>query len=366
MNAEDAMRRALRLARRARRRTWPNPMVGAVVVRRGKVVGEGFHRRAGGPHAEVVALDQAGKAARGADLYVTLEPCHLTGRTPPCTDRIRAAGIRRVFVGTRDPNPREAGRGIATLRRAGIEVKEDVLGPACRALNEVYNVFIREGRPHLHLKLASSLDGRIAAAGGDARWISSEESRRHVHRLRARCSAVMVGTGTALKDDPRLDVRHVRGKNPAAVVLDARLELSPEARLLAPGRGAPVYVYTARSASADRAREIEAAGASIVRVPARRGRLDLPAVCADLLGRGVYSLLVEGGATLAGALVEAGLVDKLEIHLAPRLLGANGVPLALFDGPGRVQDAPRLEDITWRRRGPDMCCTGRLVRPGGR
>jgi diaminohydroxyphosphoribosylaminopyrimidine deaminase/5-amino-6-(5-phosphoribosylamino)uracil reductase len=362
---ERFMALALKWARRARRCTWPNPMVGAVLVKGSRVLAAGYHNRAGRPHAEVEAIDRAGSRARGASLYVTLEPCHRTGRTGPCTDRIRSAGIRKVFVGTRDPNPRESGRGLAVLRRCGIPVIEGVLEDECRSLNEVYNLFIRKKRPFVLLKAASSLDGRMAAMGGDSRWISGEESRRHAHRLRARSNAVLVGAGTVLKDDPRLDVRHVSGRNPAVVVLDTDLRVAPRARLFSVKRGAPVFIYCGKNPAARRASALRSAGAEIVEMPARGGLLDLRAVCRDLYLKGVYQLLVEGGASVIGSLLRSRLADRLEVHLAPRLLGSGGVPLGDWRGPRMVAAAPRLREVHWRRRGEDMCCSGLVEWPGG-
>ncbi len=363
---ERFMALALKWARRARRRTWPNPMVGAVLVKGGRVVSAGYHRRAGLPHAEVEAIDKAGRRARGASLYVTLEPCHRTGRTGPCTERIRSAGIRKVFVGTLDPNPEESGRGLAVLRRSGIGVVAGVLEDSCRDLNEVYNLFIREQRPFVLVKAASSLDGRMAAAGGDSRWVSGEASRRHAHRLRAQSCAVLVGSGTVRRDDPRLDVRHVPGKNPAVVVLDSDLRISPRARLLGLKRDAPVWVYSRKNPPARRSAGLRSAGAQIIEVPARGGFLDLRAVCRNLYQKGVYQLLVEGGSAVIGSLLRLRLIDRMEVHLATRLLGSAGVPLGDWRGPRKVAAAPRLRQVRWRRRGEDMTCSGLVEWPGGR
>jgi len=361
--AEGFMRRALRLARRASERTWPNPMVGAVVLGRGLVVGEGYHRRAGLAHAEVVALDRAAGSARGGDLFVTLEPCHRSGRTGPCTERILAAGIRRVFVGTLDPNPAERGRGIAVLRRAGIAVEVGILKRECRELNEVYNVFIQGRRPFVLVKVAASLDGRIAARSGDSRWISSETARTYAHRLRARSQAVLVGARTVRVDDPRLDVRHVRGRNPAVAVLDTRLALSPRARIFKLRRAAPVIVYTSPQAPAKAEARLCAAGAHVVRVATRRGRPSLRPVLADLLARGVFRLLVEGGAEVIGSLFAERLVDRLEVILAGCILGSSGVPLVAIAGPTRVAGAPRMDSPSWKKLGRDMCCSGKIDWP---
>ncbi len=362
---EAFMALALRLARRAGTRTWPNPRVGAVVVRGGRVVGQGYHHRPGQAHAEVLALDQAGAAARGADLYVTLEPCHCWGRTPPCTDRVLEAGVRRVFLGALDPNPQECGAGVERLRRSGVEVREGVLEAACRELNREYEVFIRQGRPYVVAKAAVSLDGRLAPASRDARWVSSKESRTYAHQLRARHQGILVGIGTVLQDDPALNVRHVRGRDPIVVILDSALRTPPASRVLTTRRRAPVWIYGAERAPRARAAALTRAGASVVRVPARRGRLALDAVLADVLARGVYSLLVEGGSRVLGGLLEARLVDRVELAVAGCLLGADGVPLAQLAGPDRVADAPRIAPLAVRRLGPDVLLAGPLVWPGG-
>ena len=357
------MRQALVLARRARGNTWPNPMVGAVVVRRGRVVGKGFHRRVGLAHAEVEALLDAGERARGADLYVTLEPCHCLGRTPPCTDRVISSGVRRVFVGACDPNPRECGAGLDVLGAAGIQVYQGVLEAECLLLNEVFQVLITEGRPFVTVKAAASLDGRLAPYSGDARWISSKPSRVHAHRLRARNQAIMVGSGTVAQDDPALNLRHVRGRDPFVVVVDTGLKISPRALLIRLERKARVLIYCSRRAPADRVRVLEAAGATIVRTKSKSGRLDLSALLVDLLGKGLHTVLVEGGGKLIGSLFAEHLVDRLELAQAPLLLGSGGVPLMDWKGPARVADAPRLEGLRRTRRGPDLHLSGRVVWP---
>jgi len=362
---EGFMRLALRLARRAGQRTWPNPRVGAVVVRGGRVLGQGYHHRPGAAHAEILALDEAGPAARGADLYVTLEPCHCQGRTPPCTERVLAAGLRRVIIGTLDPNPRECGAGAERLRRAGLEVRAGLLEDDCRELNREYNVFIQRGRPYVVVKAASSLDGRLAPSSRDARWVSSKESRVHAHRLRARLQGILVGIGTLLQDDPALNVRHLRGRDPVVAILDSHLRTPARSRVLTTPRGAPVWIYCSPRAPRARAVDLERAGARVVRVPARAGRLELPAVLADLLDRGVHSLLVEGGSQVLGAVFAARTVDWVELAVAGCLLGADGVPLLGAPGPARVADAPRVEPLGLRRCGPDVLLSGPVRWPEG-
>jgi diaminohydroxyphosphoribosylaminopyrimidine deaminase/5-amino-6-(5-phosphoribosylamino)uracil reductase len=363
--AERYMARALALARRAYRQTWPNPMVGAVVVRGGRIVGEGYHHRPGLAHAEVEALERAGRRALGADLYVTLEPCHCFGRTGPCTSSILESGIRRVFVGATDPNPRECGGGLHLLRHAGVKVIEGVLEDQCQKLNEDYNLFIREGRPLVVLKAAISLDGRIGTAAGTSRWLTGERARREAHRLRTTANAVLVGAGTVTADDPELTVRHVRGPNPAVVVLDGKLSLSPRARLLHINRGAPVWVFCAASANARKRRALESTGAKVVALSTTRGsaRLNLNVVLRELFNRGVYRLLVEGGSEVHGAFMSQRLVDRLELFIAPLLLGSEGVPLVRWKGLRTPEKAPRLVDVRFRQIGNDAHCSGRLCWP---
>jgi diaminohydroxyphosphoribosylaminopyrimidine deaminase/5-amino-6-(5-phosphoribosylamino)uracil reductase len=325
----EHLERALELAGRGRRTTRPNPVVGAVVVRDGEVVGEGWHERAGGPHAEVVALEAAGEQARGATLYVTLEPCSHHGRTPPCADAIVAAGVARVVAGAADPNPEVGGEGLARLRAAGITVEEpdaDLAGRA-RRQNEAWRVWIAEGRPFVTYKAAMTLDGRLAAAGGDARWVSGEASRRRVHELRAASDAVAVGMGT------------VRAENPALSARDVGAVTQP--RRLAFGAG-PLP---------------EGSELELVEGPLR------PAL-ARLAGEGVQSLLLEGGPTLAGAFLREGLVDKVVVFLAPKLVGGDDAP-PLFAGPGAttLAEAVGLDGLEVARSGEDVVLTAYVHEP---
>ncbi len=361
--AELFMARALQLARRARGRTWPNPMVGAVVVRSGKIVGEGYHHKAGLAHAEIEALRDAGPKAKGADLYVTLEPCHRFGRTPPCTDAIRKSGIRRVFVGTMDPNPEESGKGLDVLRSNGHVVYEGVLESRCRELNEVYNVFIRHHRPFVTIKAAISLDGRLAPYSRDSRWISSKESRKRAHALRSRAQGVVVGVGTALQDDPSLDVRHVSGKNPAAIVLDSHLSMSVKSKLVHLDRGAPVVVFCSGKAPSRKAKLLRTMGVEVVRVRSKNNLLNLDEVLSKLLELGIHDLLVEGGSRLLGSFMEGRFVDRVELFQAPIFLGSGGLPFADWRGPAKVSGAPCLRDVKRVRLGPDENIRGRLVWP---
>ena len=363
------MRRALALAERGRATTRPNPVVGAVVVRGGRVLSRGFHLRAGEPHAEVNALKPLGPGgARGATLYVSLEPCCHVGRTGPCTDVILAARPARVVVGCLDPNPRVDGRGIARLRRAGIRVDVGCLEEECRAANRAFFVWVRSRRPLVTLKAAATLDGYIADHVARRRrapvWITGEPARRAAHQLRSAHDAVLVGAGTVLADDPRLTVRlpaRPGGRSqPLRVVLDGRLRTPASAQVL--GQGPPTLIVTAEGARGlrTRARALAAAGAEVLALPARGGRVSLRRVLAALAERDVQSLLVEGGAVVHGAFVDARLVDRVALFLAPRLLGA-GVPIAAGAGKTPLPRALRLGPLTARPVGADVLVTGDVV-----
>lgn len=353
---------ALELARRAKGRTSPNPLVGAVVVRDGRLRGRGFHPRAGAPHAEVLALDEAGDDARGADLYVTLEPCSHHGRTPPCVDRVIASGVRRVVAALQDPNPAVAGRGLAALREAGIEVSVGVREAEVRRQNEAFCLSIREGRAFAHLKLAATLDGRIATRTGDSRWISCAQSRERVHRLRDACQAVIVGVGTVEADDPRLTVR-LPGepeRRPTRVVLDPHLRVSADRTLLAPGEASSTLLACGPRASAEAEARWRDRGAEVVRLPEHPdGSLDLAALLKVLYARGMMEALVEGGGTTARGLLDQGLADRVHWFLGPRLLGgADAVPALGGRSPARMDEAWDLDDLEVERVGTDLYLTG--------
>lgn len=352
---ERFMRLALREAVKGLGRTSPNPAVGAVLVKDGRVVGRGHHARAGGPHAEVVALRSAGARARGADLYTTLEPCDHQGKTPPCSVAILEAGIRRVFVGSNDPNPLVNGRGTARLRRGGLPVEQGVLAAECDALNAAWFTFITEGRPFVTLKAAVTLDGRLATRTGDARWVTGEAARAWVHRLRDRVDAILVGAGTARADDPELTTRLPggRGRDALRVVLDTGLTLPPRLKLFHPRSTAPTLVAHASS----RTRRV-GPGVELLRCRRGRGGVDLRDLLSRLAERGVTHLLVEGGARVHAAFLEAGLVDRVAVLIAPRIAGADGIPLTAGRGPARMADALRLEQVEVERLGDDVLVAG--------
>jgi diaminohydroxyphosphoribosylaminopyrimidine deaminase / 5-amino-6-(5-phosphoribosylamino)uracil reductase len=353
---------ALNEAAKGLGRTHPNPVVGAVVARGDRVLGVGHHRKAGGPHAEVEALRAAGPAARGADLYVTLEPCNHQGRTPPCTDAILASGIARVFVGSIDPNPLVKGRGVQRLRSAGLEVRTGVLREACDAANEMWFKFITRKLPWVVLKAAVTLDGKLAAASGDSRWVSGPQSRAMAHALRDELDAVLVGIGTALADDPRLTARGPGQRDPVRVVVDSTARLPPGARILRQRSAAPTLVACTLRAPPGRVKTLQRAGAEIVRCQSRDGRVDLKDLLERLAGRGLTSVLVEGGAGIHGAFLSRRLWDELYLFIAPKVAGANAPSWAGFQGPRRMAEVPGARIVDSSRVGDDLLVTARPLR----
>lgn len=329
---------ALALAEKGRGYTSPNPRVGAILVRDGVIVGQGFHERFGGSHAEVAALAEAGERACGATLFVTLEPCSVWGKTPPCTEAIIAAGITRVVVPIKDPNPDIAGRGLAALREAGVDVELGLLRSDATRLNAPYLKFRRIGLPHVHLKFAVSLDGRVAAQDGSALSISSDESRARVHRLRSQVDAVLVGIGTVLSDDPRLTDRRPEGgkRQPARIVIDSTLRMPDRAALVVGASEHRTIIVAGSGADAERRRRLERAGMEVWTARAGNGGLDLEEVLRRAAQEGLIDILCEGGPQLATSLLNACLVDRISFFVGPSLIGAPA-PAAL----GRM----RLDDM---------------------
>jgi diaminohydroxyphosphoribosylaminopyrimidine deaminase/5-amino-6-(5-phosphoribosylamino)uracil reductase len=348
------MRLALRLGRRGLGRTSPNPPVGGVVVAGQTVVGRGYHHKAGQPHGEAEALHDAGARARGATLYVTLEPCAHHGRMPPCVDAVIAAGVRRVVIGTRDPNPHVRGNGAARLRAAGIDVTMGVEQAACDELIAPFRKHITTGLPLVTLKLAASLDGRIATATGESRWITGEASRRYVHRLRAENDAILVGAQTVLDDDPELTCRMRGGRNPLRVILDGRLRIPLSAKVLTNTRTAATLVVAGRQASAAKIRQIEARGATVMCLPATSGRFSMTRLMRALGKLNVASVLIEGGTTAAAAALAARVVDRLLIFYAPKLIGGDGRPMLGPLGVRRLLQTPRLGPLRVRQLAGDV------------
>ena len=349
------MARALELARRGRYTTHPNPMVGAVLVKGGRIIGEGAHLRYGGPHAEVNTLRSCRVSPKGASLYVTLEPCSTYGKTTPCTELILKSGIKEVYYGAKDVNPAHSGRGAAILRRAGVKVTAGVLGRDCEALNPAFNKFMRTGIPYVTVKIAQSLDGRIADAAGRSRWISSPQSRLEAHRLRAEADAVLAGIGTVLADDPRLNVRGVKVRQqPWIVALDSSFRVPRKAQLFQNER---VLIATTRKASVTAMKKF-VHNAKILVLPAEKGRVCLRALLKELGKLGVAHVLVEGGGRVAGSFISEGLADRFVCFVAPMLIGGTESKNSMV-WPDELNAArkelglrPRLAAVT--KAGPDL------------
>ena len=316
------------LAERGRYTVAPNPLVGAVVARGGIVVGEGWHSRAGADHAEVGALKAAGAAARGATIYVTLEPCNHHGRTTPCVEAILRAGVSHVVIGALDLDPRMRGKSVGALREAGVEV-EVLKDPVFASQNEQFFHYMSTGRPFVHVKLATTLDGRIAAAGGDSRWVTGEDARRRAHELRAEAGAVIVGAGTARADDPLLTARDLSEEPPriTRVVLDSHLTLNPGSRLAQSVVEGPVVVFAQQDALDGREQDLESLGVEVIATPRSEDGLNVEHVLVELGRRGIRGVLVEGGGETATNFVRRGLADKLTLFYAPKLIGSEGVPM---------------------------------------
>lgn len=380
------MAAALRLARRGMGQVSPNPLVGALLVRQGRIIGRGYHRSYGGPHAEAEAISAARRAEEevsGADLYCNLEPCCFRSpekHQPPCTELIIGSGIRRVFIANRDPHPKVNGRGIKALRRAGLEVVEGLLAQQGEELNRAFFTFQRLGRPFVELKIAQSLDGRIATAGGDAKWITDQAARRRVHRMRARHDAVLVGRGTALADDPELTVRLARGRNPFRVVLDSRLSLREEARILNLPEPERTIILCGPQADGDKIRRIRDRGVTVFLIkddeksrspetplpgtsnwedssipgnPALSRGLPLRQVLAALAQRGIRSILVEGGGGIYTSFLREGLWDRLTVFIAPIIIGS-GIEAVGDLGTRLLAEALGLEEVRIRRLGQQV------------
>jgi diaminohydroxyphosphoribosylaminopyrimidine deaminase / 5-amino-6-(5-phosphoribosylamino)uracil reductase len=361
---DSFMQRARELAEHGRYTAAPNPLVGAIVVRDGAVVGEGWHAHAGGDHAEVRAIESSGLAAQGAELYVTLEPCNHHGKTPPCTDAILRAGVKRIVAGHLDPNPKMRGRSIDLLREAGVEV-EVLDDDFFEKQNEQFSHFMRTGRPFVHVKLATTLDGRIAASDGESRWVTGEAARCRAHLLRAEAGAVLVGAGTARIDDPLLTPRGLPEDPPpiTRVVLDPGLTLRVDGQLARTAYTYPVIVFRGEDVEPGRADRLRALGVEVVSTPFAGGELDLIFVLEELGRRGIRGVLVEGGGKTAGRFVGRGLADKLTLFYAPKLLGAGGVPLMGALKVAGMDEAFRFHVEAVEKIGEDVIVTLYPLKP---
>jgi diaminohydroxyphosphoribosylaminopyrimidine deaminase / 5-amino-6-(5-phosphoribosylamino)uracil reductase len=349
------MTRALALAVRGRGLTSPNPMVGALLVQDGVVLAERFHERAGGLHAEAACLADAGERARGATVYVTLEPCNHVGRTPPCVEAIIRAGVRRVVAAVRDPNPRVTGGGAAALAAAGVEVTLGCLEREARELNRVFFTAMERQRPHVTLKWAMTLDGKIGAFDRTSRWITGEVARREAHRLRSQSDAIVTGIGTVLADDPELTVRLDRPwpREPYRVVIDGHARLPHDARLLRTGTRARVLVAVGEDAPAPRVAALASLGVTVLQCKSRDGRVDVADLCARLLSMEITAVLLEAGSELTGAFVQAGLADRVAVFIAPKLVGGATAPTPAAGAGLPLEHALRLTDLTVHPLGED-------------
>lgn len=361
----DAMRAALALARRGLGTVWPNPAVGCVIVYDGRIVGRGWTQPGGRPHGETEALRRAGEAARGAVAYVSLEPCCHWGRTPPCVDALVTAGVRRVVVALEDPDPRVAGEGLRRLRAAGLDVEVGLCAEEAAEVNAGFLSRLRLGRPLVTLKLATSLDGRIATASGESQWITGPPARERAHAMRASHDAIMVGTGTVVADDPQLTCRlpGLGHRSPVRIVVDRHLRIPPAARLITDASRVPTWVLTLRSAAPARRAAFLASGVTLIDVdPDREGQIDLAAALGALGERGITRLLVEGGARLAAAFIRARLVDRLAWVHAPLVIGGDGIPAITGLALAALADAPAFERLSTETIGDDVLTTFRVRR----
>ena len=361
MTDEIFMREALRIAKHAEGRTSPNPLVGAVVVRDGKIIAQGWHRKAGTPHAEIHALNMAGELSRDATLFVTLEPCSHFGRTPPCARAIVDAGIKKVVAAMSDPNPKVAGRGFEILRSAGVEVEVGLLEDEARKLNEVFLKWVTQKLPFVTLKFACSLDGKISTVGGESQWISCEESRKFSHGLRDINDAILVGVGTVLADNPSLTTRLVDGKNPVRVIVDSNARIPLDSKVVT-DKSARTIVAVTSNAPPEKISALESHGVEII-TAGNFQRVDLKILMRELAAREITSVLVEGGGTINFAMLEAQLVDKIFAFVAPKIIGgSNALTAVEGNGFAKLSDAVELENFSAQQLGADFLLSGYVRR----
>lgn len=356
MSDEIFMREALRIAKNAEGRTSPNPLVGAVIVREGKIIAEGWHRKAGTPHAEVHALNMAGELAKNSTMYVTLEPCSHFGRTPPCANKIVESGVKKVFVAMKDPNPKVAGRGIEILKSAGVEVEIGLLEDEARKLNEVFLKWITKKIPFVTAKFACSLDGKISTVGGESQWISCEESRKFSHHLRDINDAIMVGVGTVLADNPSLTTRFVEGKNPVRIIVDSLARTPLDSKIICDGQAKTIFAVT-KNAPREKISALKNFGVEIIETDGEK--VDLKFLLEKLAEREITSILVEGGGTLHFSMLKENLVDKIFAFIAPKILGGKNA-LTAVEGAGfeKLSDAVQLKIFSSEKIGEDFFIGG--------
>jgi diaminohydroxyphosphoribosylaminopyrimidine deaminase/5-amino-6-(5-phosphoribosylamino)uracil reductase len=350
------MKRALMLAKKGLGNTFPNPAVGCVIVKNGIIIGEGWHKKAGGHHAEVHALEMAGDGARGADVYVTLEPCSHTGKTPPCSKALIRAGVKRVVAGMRDPNPQVNGGGLKDLQQAGIETSCGVLEEECRAINRPFLKFISTGQPYVTYKCAMTLDGKIASVTGESRWISCEASRKIVHRMRAESNAIMVGVDTIIADNPQLTVRHVKGRNPLRIIVDSRLRTPESVAVLSGIMAHGTIIATTEENPKVHARYLKS-GTTVLVCKSKDGKVDLHDLWNKLGKLGIHSLLLEGGSRLAGEALNEGLIDECVFFYAPKVVGSDGFSPFAITGTVDMAHSIMFRDLSMRRVGTDIMVT---------
>ena len=347
------MKRALTLAKKGLGKTHPNPVVGCVIVKNGVIIGEGWHKQAGGHHAEIHALEMAGNEARGADVYVTLEPCSHTGKTPPCSEALIRAGVRRVVAGMSDPNPQVNGGGLRALQQAGIETLCGVLEEECRDINHPFLKFITTGQPYVTYKCAMTLDGKIASVTGDSRWISCEASRKVVHRMRAASNAIMVGVDTIIADNPQLTVRHIKGHNPLRIVVDSTLRTPESVAVLSLSLAPGTLIATTETNPKVHARYLKT-GARLLVCSSDNGRVNLHDLWSKLGELGIQSLLLEGGSHLAGEALRHGLIDECVFFYAPKVVGSDGFSPFAITGTTDMARSILFRDLSMRRVGTDI------------
>lgn len=365
MNEQEYMKLAIKLANKARGKTSPNPLVGAVVVKEGSIVGRGFHKKRGEPHAEINALNNAGGNTSEGDLYVNLEPCNHYGMTPPCTKAIIESGIKRVFVGIEDPNETVAGGGIQRLKKNGIDVKKWILRKECQRLNEVYIKYITQKRPFVILKSAASLDGKIATRSGDTKWITNEKSRGFLHKLRNEMDGILVGIGTIEADDPSLTTRlnGKRGKDPVRIVVDSSLKIPLDARVLNQKSNAKTVIATTDRASKEKMKKVEELGAKVIVVGSTNNRVDFRELMIELGKLEIASLLIEGGAEVNASSLKSGIVDKVLFFYAPKIIGGiEALSIVGGEGVKELDHAVKIKEIKTRRFGDDILLEGYVTK----